>query len=60
MYSMFILSNGANPTAYMFLDAEKQTMHVYGIYGILVFTKSDAPLERPALIEAVIAEYTEQ
>lgn len=60
MYSVFTLSNGVNTTTYMFLDAEKQTMHVYGIYGILVFTKADAPLERPALIEAVIAEYAGQ
>ena len=60
MYSMFTLSNGTNTTPYMFLDSDKQTMHVYGIYGILVFTRADAPLERPAVIEEVYAQAAEQ
>ena len=60
MYSMVSLSNGVNVTTYMYLDSTKETMHVYGIYGILVFTRADALEERPAVIEEVFSQYSAQ
>ncbi len=60
MYSFISLSNGFNTTVFMYLDSTGETMHVYGLYGILVFTKADSLQERPAVIEEVFAMYSEQ
>ena len=60
MYSPISLSNGINTTTFMYLDDSKETLHVYGLYGILVFTRADALPERPALIEEVFSQHTEQ
>jgi len=60
MYSMFTLSNGMSPTVYMYLDETGNTLHVYGIYGVLVFTRADELPERPAVIDEAFKRYTEQ
>ncbi len=60
MYALVALSNGFSTTTFMYLDETKETLHVYGIYGILIFTRPEALQPRPILIQDVFAMYSAQ
>ena len=53
MYTTLNLSNGISSQVFIFMDSSLETLHVYGIYGTLVFVRAENAQERPqVLVEA--------
>lgn len=50
MYTQINLSNGVSSQVFIYMDTSLEVMHVYGIYGTLVFVKAENVQERPAAI----------
>jgi hypothetical protein len=47
------LSNGISSQVFIYMDSSLETLHVYGIYGTLVFVRAENAQERPqVLVEA--------
>lgn len=50
MYANVTLSNGITTQVFIYMDSSLEVIHVYGIYGTLVFVKAENAIERPAAI----------